>query len=51
MGKSSITESIEKREVNPERKNKHEEAIFEDVTVIKRVTERTLLAKNIFVSI
>lgn len=51
FGKSSINESVEKREVNSERKNKHEEPIYEDVTVIERVTERTLLAKNVFVSI
>jgi len=46
-----MTESIEKREVNPELKKKDKQASFEDVTIIKRVTERTLLAKNVFVSI
>ena len=50
-GKSSIFESNELREVSKNKKQKHEQSMYENVTIIKRVTERTLTAENVFVSI
>lgn len=57
-GKSSISESNELREVSDgkrktseEDKNKKNEPVYENVTIIKRVTERTLTAENVNVSI
>lgn len=44
---SNISESTEHREVS-QNKNEH---VYEDVTIIKRVIERTFFAENIYVSV
>lgn len=51
IGSSTITESLERREINQNRKDKREDPIYEEVTIIKRLVEHRLVAERVYISI